>query len=238
MNQYPDDCIQSFTSGDWWIKDEQKKFEFGALVRSYVPFYDQIPYRLTATRSDPHDHKTATVNAEPLYTSKAPAVESPLPVAGLPSHQGAHGWMISRMKKRPCLVLFDDPKISINTALIRGMSKSATCAYAIVAPFYGVDQDKGRSGYNPGFVEKIKHATYPQWFWDMLPLDSTKESILRMDQIHPVGHHHQSFEHTGYALGENARKMMREWLEWYAGFKTSGAIKDFREFIAEFDKSS
>lgn len=237
MNQYPEDCIQSFTSGDWWIRDDQKKFEFGALVWSYVPFFDQIPYRLTATRTDPHDHKTATVKAEPLHTSKAPADESPLPVAGLPHLRGAHGWMVNRMKKRPCLVLFDDPRIPIDKALIRGMTSPSTYSYAIVAPFYGVDQE-GRAGYNPGFVKKIKYATYPQWFWDMLPLNSTSESILRLDQIHPVGHHHQSFEHTGYTLGDNARKMMREWLEWYMGFKPSEAIEDFRGFIAEFDKST
>ena len=235
MTAFPDDCIQSFTSGEWWVKDEHKCFAFGALVWASVPFFDVIPYRLTATRTDPVEHRIATLRAEPMNASSSVKDEPPLPVAGLPTLQGAHGWIVSRMKRRPCLVLVDAVGTPIDKALVRGMSKSATHSYALLAPYYGVDQS-ARSGYNPAFVEKIKHATFPQWFWDKLPLSGTSESILRLDQIHPVGNHHQTFSHTGFTLAEEAGKMMREWLEWFLGFRASQNLADFKGFVAEFDE--
>lgn len=235
MNEFPDDCIQAVTPGAWWVRDDHSKLGFGSLVWSHVPYFDLIPYRLTASRADPYNHTIAKLVAEPLYASKTPADKSPLPVAGLPSLQGAHGWVVNRMKKRPCLVLVEPAREQVDRALTHGMGKSATNNFALVAPYYGVDQNR-RGGYNPSFVEKIKHATFPQWFWDMLPFDGAEESILRLDQAHPAGDHHQTYKHTGYALGDDAKKVMREWLEWHLGFKPSEVVQDFTGFIADFHR--
>lgn len=237
MSDYPDDCIQATTPREWWVKVDRASLGFGALVWSHVPFFDLIPLRLAATRSDPSDHTTAKLTAEPMNAARSVGNESPLPVAGLPTLQGAHGWILNRMKKRPCLVIAESSTQKVDRALTLGMNASATHNYALVAPYYGVDQD-GRAGYNPRFVEKIKHAIFPQWFWDKLPIDGTEESILRLDQIHPAGDHHQTYKHSGYALSDDAKKVMREWLEWHLGFKSSEGIEDFKSFIAGFDPNA
>lgn len=39
----------------------------------------------------------------------------------------------------------------------RGQPKWSVAPFAIAAPFYSADQD-GRAGYNPAFVERIRHA--------------------------------------------------------------------------------
>lgn len=93
MSTFPDDCIQSITPGQWWARKENRDLEFGDLIFLAVPFFDCIPYRLKAQRSDPTDHSKATVIAEPLRRNSSGDESSPLPVAGLPNLDGAHGWI-------------------------------------------------------------------------------------------------------------------------------------------------
>lgn len=84
-----------------------------------------------------------------------------------------------------------------------------------MAPYYGVDRGKKRSGFNPELVERVRLCEYPHFMWDQLPIDSsTKESIMRLDQMQPVERSRDSIEFTKYCLSDSALLILDEWLEW------------------------
>jgi len=84
----------------------------------------------------------------------------------------------------------------------------------LVAPFYGADRDGRRGGWDPLFLERIRRGEYPQYFWDMLPLGTVKESVLRLDHLQPVGGHSSSYTLTDFVLDDEALDLMDEWLRW------------------------
>ena len=207
-NNYPIDSIQSLAQS-WWIKSDSEILTRGSLVNTYVQFFYQIPRELVAEREDPYKHDKVTIKSIPLSPKQTHQASS-LPIAAFPRLEGADCFIINRAKRRPCIVIGEVSRPPIAKSLIRGMSKHQTAPFVAIAPYYGVEQNS-RAGYNPEFVERIKHASYPQFMWDILP-HSEKESILRLDQIQPLGIHYQSYEHSGYKLSEEALALFDEWL--------------------------
>ncbi len=231
MADYPEDCIQ-YIAPKWWQEDQNNTLCRGALIETYVQFHSQVPLQLVAERSDPAEHKTAVIKARPLDAAGRRAPAESLPVAGLPKLQGAHCYITNRAKKRPCIILGAVDRKSIDRSLIRGMIKSSTHQFFLVAPFFSVEQ-AGRGGYNPEFVERIMHADYRAFFWDILPGRRGHESILRLDQIQPVGLHHQAYRHLGYQLSAEARAVLDEWLDWVIYSRKSETINLFRELLKD-----
>ena len=80
MADYPEDSIQCLAS-EWWLADEGKTLCRGALIETYVQFYSQIPLELVAERSDPTNHKTATIRAQQLDAGGRRSQAQSLPVA-------------------------------------------------------------------------------------------------------------------------------------------------------------
>ena len=103
-----------------------------------------------------------------------------------------------------------------------------------MAPFFGVEQ-VARDGYNAAFVDRIMQADYRAFFWDQLPKAGGLGSILRLDQIQPVGFEHQAFKHCGYTLSDNALCIMDEWLDWLIYNRDGGQISEFRDLIKSLD---
>lgn len=233
MPKYPLDSIQYLVQPSWWDVDPSRSLCRGALVWTWVPFFSQIPFQIVAERVDPKRHENVSFVVKPLHVGSRGGPDPALPVAGLPRLDGADCFLFYRAKKRPCLVLGGADQAAIENILVRGMSKSATHTFVVVAPYYGVDQN-GRAGYNPAFVEYIKHAKCRQFFWDILPMGSQEESILRLDQAQPLGIHHQSFDHTGYRLSHNALEIMDEWLNWFLHDIDGEVLLSFRELIKDF----
>src|SRR5690606_22222092 len=89
-----------------------------------------------------------------------------------------------------------------------------TAKTLIIAPYYGADQDGTRGGWPPAFVERIRHGEYPQYVWDVLPIASVNESILRLDQIQAVGRSNIAIEVLPHILGEAALTIIDEWCTW------------------------
>lgn len=229
MSDYPENCIQ-FLEPDWWVKDESNTLCRGALVETYVQFYSSIPLELVSERSEATQHDRAEVKARPLHVGGRRATASAVPVAGLPGLAGAHCYLVNRAKKRPCLVLGAIEQEAVNPRLTRNMSKWKSHLFFLVAPFFGVEQ-VGRDGYNPEFVDRIMQADYRAFFWDKLPGSGDFGSILRLDQIQPVGFEHQSFRHFGCKLSDNAQCIMDEWLDWLLYNRDGEVISDFRDLI-------
>ncbi|MBW2740262.1 MAG: hypothetical protein JRE64_15775 [Deltaproteobacteria bacterium] len=65
------------------------------------------------------------------------------------------------------------------------------------------------------FVKRIRRCEYPQYMWDLLPINgSTEESVMRLDHLQPVGRSQDSMELLDYCLSDDALLLFDEWLEW------------------------
>lgn len=198
---YPEDAIQSMVDS-WWVEDDSKTLDRGVLVRAFVNHFDQVPYGFLPTgRTTADAHNQADVEVIPLRVGQSLSQTS-LPVAGMPLFRG-EVWAANKAKARPCIVI-NKPHEVVKKSLTKGMPNSSTASAVLIAPYYGADK-KGRAGYNPELIERIRHCMYPQFMWDKLPLNSkVEESILRLDQIQPIGKHYQSYQLTGYKLSDTA----------------------------------
>ena len=208
--RYPDDCVQSIIHPDpWWIDNSNKTLCRGALVFTFVPHVDQLPYTFEPLgRTEATQHDSAVIRVAPLRVQQ-PLKQSKLPVAAMPLHSG-EVWAAYRAKKRPCLILGSGGR-PVDKELTRDMARHSTAPTILAAPYYGATQDGTRGGYNPAFVERIRHCEYPQFLWDQLPVTGgPDESILRLDHLQPIGTHHNSYEVTEHKLSDYAVQVVDE----------------------------
>ncbi len=229
--KYPEDSIQYALGTDWWLPSDNKIIKRGMLLWCFVPHFDQTPYMFEPVgRSDPEKHDSAEVNVTPLRVN-APLTQVNLPVAAMPLYRG-EVWAAYRAKKRPCVVLGSGSQ-SVERQLTRGTPKSHTAPTLIVAPYFGADQNGVRAGYTEAFIERVRHCEYPQFFWDMLPVNGANESILRLDQIQPIGAHHSSYDITGYELSPDALSVLDEMYQWliHGGVEDDSCIAIYRSEI-------
>ncbi|MCL2791092.1 MAG: hypothetical protein FWD79_10670 [Desulfobulbus sp.] len=210
---FPDDSIQSVVNTWWEEQCDHTILKRGSLIFAFVPHVDQVPYTLTPDgRKEEDQHYEAKVNIGPLRIKDSRPTRT-LPVAALSVNEGEI-WTAFRAKKRPCLVI-GNPLPQVDKALRHGMPNILTSPTVVVAPYYGADRDGSRAGYNPELVERIRHAEYPQFMLDNLPITGPKQSILRLDHIQPVGQHYYAWEHSGYGLSEEAvENVLNDWLTW------------------------
>lgn len=144
---YPDDSLQ-WLVGTWWVEDEQRAVARGRLLRAFVPHVDQQPMTLVPVgRTQPTEHRTATVRLEPLRAA-APRRSPQLPVAALPEFPGEVR-TVYRAKLRPVLVLSAGGP-DMDQTLRTGTARWQSAPTLLVAPFYGVDPGSTRGGLAPG----------------------------------------------------------------------------------------
>jgi len=229
---YPDDSLQSLIQpSDWWVRNENKKICRGALIFSFAPHVDQIPYTFEPMgRTQATEHRSATVSVSPLKVDQ-PLKQISLPVAAMTLHE-QEVWAAYRAKKRPCLV-FASESISVEKELTRGKPKHATAPTFLAAPFYGVNQNGKRAGYSPEFVERVRHCEYPQFHWDKLPISGADESILRLDHLQPFGAHYDSYKISDYRLSADAMDILDDMLRWliWGGLTRESILLDYRKII-------
>jgi hypothetical protein len=232
---FPTDSIQ-YICDSWWEGCEKNKLTRGALIKAFVPHVDQVPNTLIPIgRKDPGEHSKAVIEISPLQIN-TPRPKEALPVAALSLHDGEL-WMAYRAKKRPCLVI-GTKQPEIDNTFRRDMPKKLTSPTLIVAPYYGTDQNGKRAGYNSELVDRIRHAEYPQFILDYLPIPDSEQSILRLDHIQPVGLHYHAYEHSGFCLSDEAVELiLDDWLQWlfYGGLPENSLILDYqKEIIAAY----
>lgn len=232
---FPTDSIQNIVDA-WWKNCGKDELKRGALIRAFVPHVDQIPYTLIPVgRKEAGEHSKAIIEITPLQIS-APRSKATLPVAAL-SIPEDELWTAYRAKKRPCLVIGTKQQ-HVDNSLRHDMPKKLTSPTLIVAPYYGADRDGKRAGYNPELVDRIRHAEYPQFMLDCLPISGTKQSVLRLDHMQPVGLHYLTYEHSGFCLSDEAVELiLDDWLQWlfYGGLPANSLILDYqKEIIAAY----
>ena len=227
---WPEDCIQ-FCCNSWWIEDGAHTLVRGRLLWTFVAFPENKPYRLVPEDrgDDPKDHSRFRVKIEPFDAGNPPKpAPDSLPVAGLPLHEGEN-YFVQRGKTRPVVVVGTGGE-DIPRAIRGGGARWQTSPRLIVAPYYGTDQ-----GWNPKFVERIRHAEWPQYVWDRLPLSrEAQASILRLDQLFAMGKDDASaYRLTQYRLSDEALTVLDEWLRWatFGVLNPVGALAGLRAIL-------
>ena len=229
IQMYPDDSLQSLVSS-WWLKEESQAIKRGRLLKAFVPHVDQNPMTLVPEgRKDPTSHTQVNYKLEPLQIKQIPKPPT-LPVAALPSYPGEIR-TVYRAKKRPVLVIScggpDIPK-----GLKVGAARWQTAPTLLVAPYYGATQSGTRGGWREEFVKRIRRCEYPQYLWDMLPINgSAEESILRLDHVQPIARNPDTYELTQFRMSEEAITVLDEWLSWLFTEKLSekGVLLEVRK---------
>jgi hypothetical protein len=228
---YPDDCIQALVGAEnWWQPNREHQVCRGALITAFVPYIDQMPYAFEPIgRTQATEHQRADVKVTPMRVEQA-LKQAELPVAAMPLH-AREVWAAYRAKRRPCLVLSVDAP-AVDKDLTRGMPSRSSAPTMIVAPYYGADKGN-RAGYNPAFVERIRHCEYPQFLWDVVPLEGASESILRLDQMQPIGRHYQSFKVHDVRLSEPAMEVVDGMIDWLlrGGIPKDHPVLMFQELV-------
>ena len=228
---YPEICLQSFAD-NWWIENENRDYHIGRLLWAFIPHIDQVPATLTPEgRKEPTKHNTAKYRIEPLRANN-PSKPPLLPVAALPSYPGEFR-AVYRAKKRPVLVI-GSGGVDIPKTLRQGFPKWQTSPTILVAPFYGADKIGYRAGWPQKLIDRIQRCEYPQYLWDKLPIHTeTEESILRLDQIQPIGKHHFSLDWTKHRLSDEAITLLQKQITWllWGRLPEDGDFLEIRELL-------
>ena len=171
---------------------------------AFVNHIDQTPMTLIPTReSNPRDHKKAEYRLEKRKI-REPRPAGILPVAGMPLYEGEE-YIVNRSKNRLVLILSEGGP-EIEKKLVKDQPNYQRYPTVLVAPFYSSYK------FSSLFVERVKQCAYPNYFCDCLP--ERHESILRLDQLQPVGRNPDSIDHTQYCLSDEAFKIIEELIRW------------------------
>lgn len=212
-DDFPDECVQALT-GPWWEESEDLALRKGRLVRAFMPHVDNNPRTLEVQgrAEDQRDHNRAVFKLKPMRAQDA-RMHSKLPVALLPEYTG-EVYGVYRTKCRPVVVL-NDPQEEPPAAIRQGGPKWQGHQCVLVVPAYGVEASDRRRGWPKAFVERIQRAEYPGYVWDRFPDGLAGGSILRLDQVTPMGSGSAAFEPTKWCLTPSALELMLDWLAWY-----------------------
>lgn len=225
---YPEDSVQSYTNR-WWEIQGGATAVRGRLIKTFVPYPEQKPHRLIplGRGEDATQHQRALVRIEPFRIGQpmsGPA--GTLPVAALPLRPG-ESYFVQRGKVRPALIIAG-PGDDVPRELTAGTARWLTAQTLLVAPYYGKDQDGTRGGWPQPLADRIRHAEYNRFIWDMLPIPGPSESILRLDHLFAIGVDSGCYEGTPHFLSDEARTLLEEWLAWLVTGSLGGFLRDIR----------
>ena len=220
---FPEASVQNLTK-PWWSAADKGTLERGRLVWSVVPYPDMKPLRLVpqGRGEEPRQHERANYRLEEFRTGDPATDESTLPVAGIPLRPGETR-LVRRSKMRPAVVLALEG-VSVEARFKRTSAKWQHNPALLFAPYYGIESDGSRSGWNPDFVARIQQVEYSQYVWDVLPVGGgSSGSILRLDHIFPIGADPANWILTNFRLSEEALMIIDEWTAWHL---TGTMLKD------------
>lgn len=235
---YAKNTVQYYAK-DWWITDDHRDFRTGRLVKAILPHVHLVPFTLVSAGrgDDPTDHRRARYSMRELKVLDQKTLPT-LPAASLTFPEG-DSVLAYRGKKRPALIISSGGG-EIPNELREGKPKWQTDPLITVAPYYGAEQKSMRAGFHKKFIERVKQAEYPNFYWDRLPTPGSEPggSICRLDHVLPLGKHHDSVEFTRYCLSDEAVGLIHEWLRWlFEGLMDpNGLLKLIREDLRKIEK--
>lgn len=238
MMKYPDNTIQSYEN-EWWIEDNRKVIQPGRLVRVVLPHIHLVPWTLIPEDrgKDPTDHKKVRYSMKELKLTNRRELAS-LPPAAFPLNNDEH-ILAYRGKKRYALVIYsgeDNLPVPIKEITVKWQKSPMV----FVVPYYGAEKTVKRVGFPKEFIERVKMAEFPNFYWDLLPFSGSDPggSICKLDHIYPLGKHHDSIECLPYKLSPNAFGYILEWLRWLIEdvMDPDGFLRTIREELIAIEK--
>lgn len=230
---YPEKCVQQYAT-PWWEQDNDPDLRRGRLVWAFIPHMGVEPWTLELVgRTDPTVHSAARYRLDRLSIYKPPK-KPDLPVAAWPAFEG-EVLTVFPAKKRPALVL------SLGGELVpddqrKGSARWTTAQTILVAPYYGSSASADRGGWPVPLIERIRECEYPQFIWDQLPLtSSTRESVLMLNRIQPIGDHRNSIQITAFRMGADALDILDEWIGWLltGTMEADGLLPEIQRVLKE-----
>jgi len=236
--KYPENTIQYFEEV-WWVHDEKKRIQPGRLVWAYMPYIHHVPWTLVVhgRGDDPTDHTKVRFSIKPLKLT-TPRDRQMLPAAAFPlgDQEIVLTW---RAKRRPGLVIYAGEEHA--SPLVARLARWQKVPTAIIVPYFGASQEN-RAGFPKEFVERVKAAEYPNFYWDKLPISNREKegSICKLDFAFPFGKHHDSLECTSYRLSADALTIIHEWMRWlFSGYMDpNGFLKLYRDELLEMKQKT
>ena len=163
---------------------------------------------------------------------------STLPAAAFPLSDGEH-ILAYRGKQRYALVIFSGEDV-IPESLRKIILKWQKAPMAFVVPYYGAEKSNSRVGFPKEFIERVKMAEYPNFYWDILPYPGSdpKGSICKLDHLYPLGKHSDSMECMPYRLTDAAFNYIVEWIRWLIEgvLDPDGLLRMVREELLKIEK--
>jgi hypothetical protein len=184
------------------------------LLWTVVPYPEQKPSRLVAADrgEDARQHERASYRIEEFRVGEPLRGIGALPVAALPIRAG-ESYVVRRGKRRPAICLSTGGD-QVPIQLAQGRNRWQRQQAVLVAPYYGATPGSGRGGWPAEFVERIRHAEYPQYIWEELPIRGAEQSILWLAHLFAVGADPSNFEVEKWRLSDAALALLDEWLAW------------------------
>lgn len=212
--KYPDDCVQAYVEGGvWWEKATSTSLSRGRLIWTWITYITEVPTEIVPiARADGLAHDHIKIRATQFHRANKPRTPD-VPVAALHCKPGER-WIAFKAKERPAIVVHDPYEPVDRKTLAQGYYKPHVAPTLIVAPSFGNDA-AGRASFPSEIVAPCRRGRYPQYIWDMLPLGGPSQSIIRLDQMRPIGRSVNNYRLTEWQLSKEALLVFDSWMEWF-----------------------
>jgi len=170
------------------IYEECKGYGIGHLVWSPVPQLEEVPRVLDVERASSEDHYASKFQIVQMGARHFKDREK-LPVKLL-SLGNTEELLISKAKKRPCIILAGGNTEFTDSPLVKEIRgrRHFQDRSMILAPIYGTAGEDTQSGFPPIMTARIQAFLYNQFFF--LPrrcpntgVSIAKEGIVRLDRL-------------------------------------------------------
>jgi len=220
------DLLTELSSEPIWEACDTKVPVQGQLVWTLVPYIENVVHLFNMTRANPGDHHEVIGRIEPMLKHVLP--KPSIPVASFPLESN-EAYRVNRSKIRPALLLY------CNCTDLKAEGGKGN--YHLIAPLYGVDPSSKRSGYPAAFIEKVAQFRYPELiYFANTPMPRGVSSILRLDNIQPVGNNHNNYRLIGHKLSYPTLQLVFDMLKWMFTNEISELLNTYKD-LADYTDS-
>lgn len=208
----------------------------GRIVWHPVANLEEVPRVLEVERASPTEHYATNFQIAQMDVGHFKDKEK-LPIKLL-KLQGTEELLISKAKKRPCVVLslpntgFADhskrPEISRKRHLWDGA--------VLLAPLYGIETAGDDRGFPPIMVARIKAMLYNQFFHvpktcHLTRIGMSQESIIRLDRIFSALPAARAMHMEDYRLSNEPLQLLLATAQERIGGQTDGNLTMVRDLL-------
>lgn len=209
----------------------------GAFVWAPVPHLEEVPRILNVERAASEDHFATRFDISQINNSHFKR-KTKLPIKALGLGE-TEELLISKSKKRPCIVLTQEKTQFSDSDLQEqiGKRKHLQDNSFILAPLYGIETEDDKSGFPPIMVSRIRSLMYSQFFYVPSKCPKTRHAfkspgVLRLDRLFP-SLPSRGVDPMNFKLSEEVFELLRAILRERFGGEPTEALLTIRELLLE-----